>query len=121
MLAYYGPAMPDAGRYFEQRSSLPLEAGGNPADYVIDVLSAAADASGNSEVRNPKQWQGEYRNSEHHKRFVTDRRQPQSNVVLTQRSRGQRVGRSAASQLVTLTQRNSTSSSHYTAVSHKLQ
>jgi ABC-type multidrug transport system ATPase subunit len=68
-LAYFGEADPGAAAYFEKHSSLTRHPGGNPADYVIDVL----DPEGDGDKRSTTAWQQDYIQSGERNRFVAQR------------------------------------------------
>jgi len=78
-LAFYGPANPDAGAYFEGKTTMPRRPGGNPADFVIDAL----DPIEPRHRRQPAEWQADYLRSRFHKDYVTQRRGDSKAVIIT--------------------------------------
>ena len=77
-LAWFGPADPDPADHFADRSEMERRPGGNPADYVIDVL----DPSDSELKRSPEEWQREYLESPAYQAYVVQRQGDSADVTL---------------------------------------
>lgn len=86
-LAWFGPAAKGPVDHFTARSRVPFRTGGNPADYVLDVL----DPPDPDLRRPPEEWQQEYLASSTHQRWVVQRQGADPQVTL-EGPRGDRAG-----------------------------
>jgi ABC transport system ATP-binding/permease protein len=77
-LAWFGPADPDPADHFAARSQMKRREGGNPADFVIDVL----DPSDAELKRPPEEWQQEYLDSPAYQQYVVQRQGDSVDVTL---------------------------------------
>jgi ABC transport system ATP-binding/permease protein len=68
-LSFYGPAMPDSAKYFEDNSGIKRQPMTNPADYVLDVLENKMSLS----QKKPDEWKKLYRDSDYYQRFIIGR------------------------------------------------
>ena len=77
-LAWFGPADPEPADHFAARTKLQRRPGGNPADFVIDVL----DPSDAELKRPPEEWQQEYLDSPAYQQYVVQRQGDSADVTL---------------------------------------
>jgi ABC-type multidrug transport system ATPase subunit/pSer/pThr/pTyr-binding forkhead associated (FHA) protein len=97
-LAFFGPAMPDAGVYFSKRSGLPQPKGGNPSDYVIDALDPLDEVH----KRQPQEWQLDYLKSPFYEDYVVKRRGDTDDVVIVPPDRTAVRGQGGAARFANL-------------------
>lgn len=68
-LAYYGPAQPDAIKYFTRRSLSPYQS----PKIIFDVLEKRKDDSGSERRVSPEQWRERFLSSHYYKKYVQER------------------------------------------------